>query len=82
MVDSVVKGVLTGLQDRISSLGKTYGDLVNKNVILKTRITSLEAQCDLTPKLQNFFHAHNYKIIEEYSIFQAQISLECYFSCS
>ena len=27
-------------------------------------------------------NAHMYKNIEKFSIFQAQISLECYFSCS
>ena len=26
--------------------------------------------------------AHKYENIKEFSIFQAQISLECYFSCS
>lgn len=46
MVETIVKGVLTGLQDRISSVEKINSDLVNENIALKTRLTSLEAQCD------------------------------------
>lgn len=46
IVDGVVKGVLSGLQDRISSLEKSNSDLINENRSLITRITALEAQAD------------------------------------
>ena len=46
IVDSVVKGVLSGLQDRISSLEKSNSELINENRSLITRITALEAQAD------------------------------------
>lgn len=52
LVDSVVKGVLTGLQDRISSLEKTNSELVNENRSLVTRITALEAQADQAEQSQ------------------------------
>ena len=43
IVDSVVKGVLSVLQDRISSLEKSNSELINENRSLITRITALEA---------------------------------------
>ena len=52
----------------------------------------MEAACETLPRgYKTFFllnsaeheilNAHKYENIKKFSIFQAQISLECYFSC-
>lgn len=46
MVDSVVKGVLGGLSERISSLEKENTDLKQQNASLSSRIMSLEKAVD------------------------------------
>ena len=46
LVDNIVKGVITGLQDRIASLEKSNKDLQDTNVSLTTRVAVLEAQAD------------------------------------
>ena len=46
IVDNIVKGVITGLQERITSLEKSNKDLQDTNVSLTARVTFLEAQAD------------------------------------
>lgn len=46
MVDSVVQGVLKGLQDQINSLEKTNLELQKENKSLVARVTVLESQAD------------------------------------
>ena len=42
IVDNIVKGVITGLQERITSLKKSNKDLQDTNVSLTARVTFLE----------------------------------------
>ena len=46
LVDNIVKGVITGLQERITSLEKSNKDLQDTNVSLTARVALLEAQAD------------------------------------
>ena len=46
LVDSVVTGVLSGLQERIISLEKANSDLSKENISLTARVAALEAQVD------------------------------------
>ena len=46
LVDSIVKGVVTGLQDRITSLENSNKDLQDTNTSLTARVAVLEAQAD------------------------------------
>ena len=46
IVDNIVKAVITGLQERITSLEKSNKDLQDTNVSLTARVTFLEAQAD------------------------------------
>ena len=46
LVDTIVKGVVTGLQDRIESLEKSNKNLQKTNDLLTARVTLLEAQAD------------------------------------
>ena len=46
LVDSVVTGVLSGLQERIISLEKANRDLSKENISLTARVAALEAQVD------------------------------------
>ncbi|MEW8545707.1 MAG: hypothetical protein AB2693_19470 [Candidatus Thiodiazotropha sp.] len=46
MVESIVQGVLKGLQDQISSLQKANLELQNENRSLTSRVTALESQVD------------------------------------
>lgn len=46
MVDSVVKGVLKGLQERITVLEKTNAELQTENKALTSKVASLEKQID------------------------------------
>ena len=46
IVDNIVKGVIMGLQERITSLEKSNKDLKDTNVSLTARVTFLEAQAD------------------------------------
>ena len=57
------------LPEKIISLVKTLVPEAIKNFMLN----SAEHE---------FLNAHRYKNIKKFSISQAQISLECYFSCS
>lgn len=46
MVNSIVQGVLKGLQDQVTCLQKANLDLQNENKSLKSRVTTLESQID------------------------------------
>ena len=46
IVDSVVQGVLKGLQDQVTCLQKANLDLQNENKFLKSKVTTLESQID------------------------------------
>ena len=55
LVDNIVKGVITGLQERITSLEKSNKDLHDTNVSLTARVAFLEAQADQAMKLLTHF---------------------------
>ena len=46
LVDNIVKGAITGLQERITFLEKSNKDLQDTNVSLTARVAFLEAQAD------------------------------------
>lgn len=46
LVDSIVKGVLKGLQDRVDSLEKTNAELRTENGTLSTKVETLEKQIE------------------------------------
>ena len=66
------------MQRLMSSWRLAYFD----DIIEKDQARSYKTFFMLTSPQHEIVNAHNYKNIKKLSFFQAQISLECYFSCS
>ena len=79
---------MAGFKIKLSALSTVFhsqcadGRVVMKTVCNEIRPRGYKTSLMLNSVEHEILNAHKYENIKKYSIFQAQLSLECYFSCS